>query len=107
MGPVIINDNNGVSQVKKAYESVEFSLANGQTDYDLDAQQATYKANIANAHYVQIYSSEQISVKWNATTNHSITIMADTLREFGREDLTNVYLTNASGTDSSVYLYFK
>lgn len=99
---------NGRSQNHVDYESIEFTLTNGQTDYDLDANQATYKEVITGeANYVEIYSTETISIKFNATANHAITIEADTLRVFDRQIFKNIYLTNSSGSNSTVRLYIK
>lgn len=106
MGLVLQNPN-GRDQTSNLYESIEFTLNTGQTDYNLDTQQSTYKANIAEAHYVEIYTSETIKIKFNDTNNHAITVLADTMRVFDRQVFNNIFLTNSSGSNSSVYLYIK
>lgn len=104
----IPNDPNGKAQTKEEYESIEFALADGSTDYDLDTQQATFKTVLGNAiHYVEVFSDRAISIKFNATTNHAITISANTLRIFDRQIIKNMYLTNNSGAEANVRLYFK
>ena len=106
-GAYIPSDPNGNAQTKDAYDSVEFTLTNGASDYDLDAQQATFKANVAEPMYVEIYTTQDISVKFNATTNHAVTINANTTRSFDRQIARNIYLTNASGSNSTVRVYAK
>jgi len=106
-GLVIIQDPNGKAQVKDEYDSIEFTLNTGETNYDLDTNQANFKSNVEHPYYVEIFSTEEISIKFNSTSNHSITIQADTLRVFDRQEAMNIYLTNASGTNSNVKIYVK
>lgn len=107
MKTVTLSNPNGVPQISDKYESIEFTLNTGSSDYDLDAQQSTYKAVLVDANYVEIYSTQTISVKFNSTSNHAITISADSLRVFDRQSFYNIFLTNSSGTNATVRIYIK
>ena len=103
----IPQDTVGKAQAKELYESIEFTLSDGQSDYDLDSQQTTFRANLKPCHYVEIYSTQNITIKFNATTNHSITVRANSREVFDRQIANNIYLTNSSGSDSTINLYLK
>jgi len=90
------------------YDSVEFTLADGQTDYDLDAQQDEFLNNVTNPYYMELYTDQNISIKFNSTTNKSITINStDSPRKFDKQIIKNIYLTNASGSAANVRMYIK
>lgn len=107
MARVIIQDPNGTTQTKEAYDSVEFALATGQTDYDVASGQSNFKENIDNPSYVEIYTTQNLTLRFNDTGNHSITVSANALRVFDRQIANNIYLTNASGSEATVRLYIK
>lgn len=99
------------------YESIEFSLADGQTDYDLDAQQSEFLAvfnqgGVTGAQprfpiYVKIRTDQTISVRINSTGNDSITIPStDSPFEIKGVKITNLFLTNSSGSAATVRLLF-
>jgi len=107
MSQVIINNPNGKAQVCPKYESIEFTLNTGETDYDLASNQATFKAVVDNPQYVRISTTQNISIKFNATTNHAISLNANTSTEFDRQIFDNMYLSNSSGSGSTVRVYVK
>lgn len=96
------------------YENIEFTLDDGQTDYDLDSNQATFlavfnqEAQPRHPTWVEIRTDQTISVKLNSASNHSITI-ASTDSPFVLDGvrIDNLYLTNSSGTDAAVKLRFQ
>lgn len=94
-----------VNFVEDTYDFVpSFTVADSTTDYDLSAQQATAFANIEKAHTAVIWTDQDITVKLNATTNPGITIPA-TESPFEFRDLievTNIYITNASGSTANI-----
>jgi len=91
------------------YESIEFTLSNAESDYDLDAEQATFLTSVGPTLVwnqfptrVTIRTDVDISVKFNSTSNHSITI-ASTDSPFDWVGVVqNIYLTNASGGNAAV-----
>lgn len=107
MSGTIATQPNGRPQVCTPYESIEFNVVTATTDYDVDSSQSTFKAVIANPQYVEISTNYAITIKFNATTNHSISIGANTLRVFDRQIFDNLYITNTSGSTAAVKLYIK
>lgn len=107
MSSNIPNDPNGRSQVKPEYESVEFTLVTTTTDYDLDTEQVTFKAVIADPMYCRISTTQNITIRFNATTNHAISLNANTSTEFDRQSFSNIFLSNSSGSSSTVRIYIK
>lgn len=103
----IAQNPNGTSQQRDDYESIEFTLNTGSTDYDLDDQQATFKAVIPAPMYCRIYTSQNISIKFDATTNHAISLNSGTTTDFDRQTFRNIYLSNSSGSNSTVRVYVK
>jgi hypothetical protein len=95
------------------YENIEFNLSNGQTDYDLDANQADFKSNFGSPvrdypHYLEVRTDQEISLKFNSASNHSITVSStDSPVEVKNLEIRNVYLTNNSGSTAAVKLRFQ
>src|SRR3990167_4222377 len=86
------------------YESIEFNLNDGQSDYDLDANQATFLANfktndIGYPTQVTIRTNNTISVKLNSTSGHAITIAStDAPFVISGNSIQNLFLSNSSGS---------
>lgn len=88
------------------YDSVEFNLATGQVDYDLDAQQTEAFKNLSVWSSVYIRTNKEITIKLNSASNPAITI-----REYESPfhlpheiEITNIYFTNASGATAAIKL---
>lgn len=97
------------------YENIEFTLNTGQSDYDLDSNQATFLA-IFNQDatvgigryptYVSIRTDQTISFKVNSTSNHSITVAStDSPFVIDGVEIRNLYLSNSSGTNAAVKIF--
>lgn len=91
------------------YESIEFTLNNGQTNYDLDSQQSGFLAKFGPGNVVGQYPTEAIirtdqtiTVKFNNTSNDSITVTATDSPFVWHGEIVNIYLTNASGNNAAV-----
>lgn len=92
--------------INTSYDNVEFTLATGQTDYDVSAGQADAFSNITTARYISVRTNETITLKCNATTNHSITITSsDSPFIVNTLEITNLYITNASGSTAAIKIY--
>ena len=97
------------------YENIEFNLTNGQTDYDLDANQSGFMSKFGAgtptnqyANFVEIRTDEEITVKINLTTNDSITISStDVPYTIEEMDIQNMFLSNSSGNTAKVKLRFQ
>ena len=103
------------TKIGRYYESVEFTLNDATTDYDLDANQseflAVFNSNTDDEGYptqVKIRTDQTITVKINETTNDSITVTStDSPMDIKGIKITNLYLTNASGSNAAVKFLFQ
>jgi len=103
------------TKIGRYYESVEFTLNDATTDYDLDANQsdflAVFNSNVDDEEFptqVMIRTDQTITVKLNATGNQSITITStDSPLVIKGIKLKNLFLTNTSGTNAAVKLLFQ
>ena len=89
--------------LSRSYDSVEFSLATAQTNYDVkDNQTASFKA-LKTYTTIVIRSNKEITVKINASDNSAITeergipMSLESMLE-----ITNIFITNASGDTASI-----
>ena len=95
------------------YESIEFSLNDGESNYDLDTNQATFLANfntndIGYPTQVRIRTNNTISVKINSTSAHAITIAStDSPFDIRGNSIQNLFLSNSSGSIAAVKLLFQ
>ena len=94
------------------YESVEFTVNNGESDYNVDTQQSGFRSKFGSAGVVGedpsrivIRTNNTITVKINETTSDAITI-ASTDSPFVLEGIQiwNLYISNASGSNAAVKL---
>ena len=91
------------------YESIEFNVNTGTTDYDVDTQQSTFLAVVGpsgpnNQHpsEVIIRTNNTISVKFNSTSNHAITVTSTDSPLSWRGEVQNIFITNNSGATAAV-----
>ena len=85
------------------YDSVEFTLATGQTNYDLRTNQSNAFSNVVPWKRTLIRTNVTISIKLDSTSNHSITVTAsDSPFEIDWQEVTNIYITNASGSTAAL-----
>lgn len=87
----------------RVYDSVEFNLANGQTDYDIKTNQATSFLNCDLYTTISIRTNYNITVKFNATTQPSITVTpARPLSMDNMIEITNIFISNSSGSTAAI-----
>jgi len=88
------------------YDSAEFNLTTGQTNYDVGANVSGAFSNIKNAHSIIIRTNKTITVRLNSTANSAITIsVAEGSLVIDRKmgfEITNIYVTNASGVTAAI-----
>ena len=86
------------------YDWAEFTLSNGQTNYDVKANQATLFSNILVPRNVVIETTRNITARFNRTNLPAIKIDAGAspVELKGILDIRNIYLTNASGSDATI-----
>lgn len=87
-----------------SYDYVSFTLSNGQTDYDLKANQAALFNNIPNARGIIIISTQTLGIRVNNTAFPLITVTSAQMPwEFiGYKIVKNAFLSNSSGSDATV-----
>jgi len=97
--PLIIQEPLG-----KTYDSIEFSLANGLSDYDLKANESDAFDNLPSYTTVVIRTDQDISVKFNSTSGKTVTIARrnSPIELDNLFEIDNIYLTNASGNTANV-----
>ena len=90
--------------INQLYDSVEFTLATGITNYDLDAQQAAAFANIPTWMSCTIRTDKALTIRLNSATNPVITVNEYESPFHLKLDIeiTNIYITNASGATASI-----
>ena len=88
------------------YESKEFTVANGQTNYNVKTQVTDAFTDIVKAHAVIIRTDQTITVRFNSTDNDAATITASegqlVLTSDMRLEITNIFITNSSGATANV-----
>lgn len=97
------------------YESIEFSLSTGESDYDLDSNQseflAVFKQDATGNKWPTkiIFRTDQtISFKLNSTSDDSITVTStDSPFTIDGVEIRNVYITNSSGSTAAIKLFFQ
>lgn len=87
-----------------SYDWASFTLANGQTNNDLKANQSALFKNLPQAKGCVIISDQPISVKINNTAYPAMSItVAQMPWEFlGYKIIKDIYLSNSSGSDANV-----
>ena len=95
-------DNRSV--LSEFYDWVEFTLANGQTNYDVALNQTSLFSNIKVARNIVIDTNINITARFSRVNLPSVKIDAvQSPVEFkGLISVRNIFLTNASGSDATV-----
>ena len=86
----------------QTYDSIEFSLATGASDYDIKNETGAFSNHKIYTN-INIRSTQVISIKLNSTSNDTITL------ERGRPfqltnlmEITEIFITNASGSTANI-----
>lgn len=87
------------------YDYASFTLANGASNYDIASEVAALFSNVKVAKNIVIFFNKQISVKFNSTLMPAISLPISRSPFQSPErwlEMTNFYLSNASGSDATV-----
>ena len=100
----------GWTEGVKVYSNDEFTVANSTTDYDVETNESLFSDHgIGTARFIQIRTDQEITVKFNETTNDAITVPAGEIwqNEPNRDRLkiTNIFISNASGAIANVKIF--
>ncbi len=96
--PVLTKD-----YLNRVYDSMEFTLATGQTDYDVAANVTGAYENIKIYTTITLRSDQNLTIKLNSSSYRSITVTAG--RPFELDSLieiSNIFITNASGSTANI-----
>ena len=89
--------------VNNKYESLEFSIVTGTTNYNVGTQVAGAFGTVATARKFLIRTDFTISLILNATTNNSITLTSlEGALEVDFIEVTNFFITNNSGSTANI-----
>lgn len=92
-------------ELYETYDFVNsFTIATAITDYDLKTQQSTAFKNISKAWLVLIWTDQDISIKFNSTSNPAIAIPADQSPFEFRNIIqaSNIFISNSSGSTANI-----
>lgn len=97
----------GRPQIGGIYDWATFTLNTGTTDYNVKTNQALLFLNVPIARNAFIWSTQDISFKFNRTSLPAIAFAAVSNGESpyeGRDMLliSNIFLTNSSGTNATI-----
>lgn len=89
------------------YDAVSTTVANGQTNRDMKANNPTLFANVDQARFVRITTDQTVTIRFNSTSMPWIVMTAsESPRKFTRPEeglvVTNIYVTNASGSTANM-----
>ena len=90
-------------KLRRNYDSMEFTLANGLSDYDVAANVTGAFENLSSYTTINVRTDQAITLKINSTDNRLITATA--ARPLELDDLmeiTNIYLSNSSGSTANI-----
>ena len=90
-----------------SYDWATFTLNSGTTDYNVKSNQANLFLNVPIAKNVFIWSTQDISFKFNNTSNAGIIFSAASNGESPFEGkhfllVSNLFLTNAGGSNATI-----
>lgn len=89
------------------YDAASFTVATGQTNRDIKANEADLWKNFADARFMRITTDQTVSIRLNSTSNPAIVMTAtESPRKFTRAEegivITNIYITNTSGSTANI-----
>lgn len=96
-----------VDSFNKTYDAVSTTVANGQTNRDMKANNATLFDNVTDARFVRITTDQTVSIRFNAATAPAIVMTAtESPRKITRSEeglvITNIFVTNASWSEANM-----
>lgn len=87
------------------YDSAEFVVATATNDYDVKSNQAAAFNRVSTANNFILRSDHNVSIKLNTTTDPVITVATvDSPFSLTGIPLTNIFITNNSGSPANVKL---
>lgn len=90
------------------YDYKQFTLSNGASDYDIKENILELFSNVSVAKRVIIWTNKNISFKFNNTNLPAISLsLGDSPFSMPENflDVTNIFMSNASGSDATVTVW--
>ena len=89
------------------YDYASFTVADGVTNYDCDAQQSALFKNAPQAFGIIIWADQDLTIRFNDTDMPGIVHEAIYAPHewFDKLKISNVYITNASGSTANVKVF--
>ena len=86
------------------YDSAELAVSNGISDYDVATNQSDLWDDVPSPVFVSIRTDQTITVKFNSSSNKSITITAadSPFTLDGLLTVSNIYISNNSGSTANI-----
>jgi len=88
------------------YDSVEFNVNTGETDYNVKTNVTGAFAKIKNMRSFTIKSSKNVSIKLNSILNPSISLSGPSRKLELNSDIgfevKNIFITNSSGSTAAI-----
>lgn len=96
-----------IDTVSSVYDAVSTTVATGQTDRDMKANNPTLFKNLTTASFCRITTDAQITIKFNSTSMPWIVMTSsESPRKFTRAEewlaITNIFVSNASGWSAAI-----
>lgn len=96
-----------IDSITSVYDAVSTTVATGQTNRDMAANNATLFANVTEANYCSITTDQTITVRFNSTSMPWIVITSsESPKKWTRWEqglkISNIYVTNASWSTANM-----
>ncbi len=96
-----------IDSANTRYDAISTTVATGQTNRDMKANNATLFANVDRARFMRITTDQTITIRLNSTDMPWIVMTAtESPRKFTRieesMEITNIYVTNASWSTANI-----
>lgn len=96
-----------IDAVSKVYDAVSTTVATGQTNRDMKANNADLFKNLDEATFCRITTDQTITIRFNSTSNPGIVMTSsESPRKWTRAEeglkITNIYVSNASGSTANM-----
>lgn len=90
-----------------SYDWVQFTLADGEVNYNVKSNQSAMFLNIPYAGRVVVETTQDITVRFNDTSMPAVVLESgQSPMELIRQlNVKNLYLTNASGNSSTIRIW--
>ena len=95
------------NELYDTYDFASFTVATATTDYDVKANQSALFKNAPRASGMIIWHDQTVTIKFNSTDMPGIThdVAYEPHNWFDKIEITNIYITNASGSTATIRIF--